>query len=67
MSNWVWNYVPAGELEIGQKPISKPKSEISNWTRIRVGVGLDCPQALAVQSEISDFGFEMGFCPISNL
>jgi hypothetical protein len=25
------------------------------------------PVALGVQFEISDFGFEMGFCPISNL
>jgi hypothetical protein len=23
-----------GKLEIGRKPISNPKSEISNWTRI---------------------------------
>ena len=40
-----------GNFEIGQKPVSNPKTEISNWT---------------VQPEISDFGFEMGFCPISD-
>ena len=38
-----------GKFEIGR--ILYLKSEICNWT--------------SVQSEISDFGFEMGFCPIS--
>src|SRR5262249_11854180 len=44
-----------GKFEIGRKPISNPKAEISNWT--------DWP--LVFQFKISDFGFEMGFRPIS--
>src|SRR5262245_59261133 len=54
----VWNgWQEEGELEIGRKPISK--SEIRN-------VEFDCLAALQlVQFEISDFGPEMGFRPIS--
>ena len=50
-------------FEIGRKPISNPKFEIGHaqaWSyqsRRRAVVG--------VQFEISDFGFEMGFRPIS--
>jgi hypothetical protein len=47
-------------FEIGRKPISNPKSEISNWTAEPCGSG-----ALRVQFKISDFGFEMGFRSIS--
>ena len=49
-------YIQAGELEeilkLDESCISNPKSEISNWT-------VTNPEARAVQSEISDFGFEM--------
>jgi hypothetical protein len=38
-------------------PTSNPKSETSNWTGNR---------GSAVQFQVSDFGFEVGFRPISN-
>jgi hypothetical protein len=54
-------------FEIGRKPISNPKSEISNWTRTVTPPSLKTAGTiLGVQSAISDFGFEMGFRPISN-
>src|SRR5437660_12329406 len=53
----IFLYSPPHEkdFEIGRKPISNPKSEIENWTVS------ECD----VQFKISDFGFEMGFRPIS--
>src|SRR5437660_6138561 len=53
----IFLYSPPHEkdFEIGRKPISNPKSEIANWTVS------ECD----VQFKISDFGFEMGFRPIS--
>ena len=40
-------------MKLDESCISNPKSEISNWTRT-------APEAeLAVQSKISDFGFEV--------
>src|SRR5690242_9560240 len=44
------------------------KSEIRNFkldTRGRGGISSDSLHSSAVQSAISDFGFKVGFCPIS--
>jgi hypothetical protein len=46
------------KFEIGRILTSNPKSETLNWTGPN--------EALAVQSQISDFGFEVRIRPISN-
>jgi hypothetical protein len=53
--------------EIGQKPTLNPKSQITDWTtQDRHDVLTDSSMPVRVQFEISDFGFKVGFYPISN-
>jgi hypothetical protein len=50
--NCVANQENERKLKLDESCIADPKSEISNWTQ---------PRNLAVQSAISDFGFEMQY------
>lgn len=55
-----------GNCEIGQRPTSNPNSRSLTLDCLgRQAVRSDDFSPLLVQSEISDFGFEVGFCPIS--
>ena len=55
-----------GNFEIGRKPISNLKLDnLKLDCRQQDTVGTDVSMSLRVQFQISDFGFEMGFRPIS--